>query len=200
MPLTSDTLKKAYGRIAAGMAACAAELNAADGRLGDGDLGITLDRGSREVLEQCRELPENLGAAFLKTAQAFTRTSGSTFGTLVATGLMAAAKATQGRTSVEWRELGALLGSAGAAMAARGKAALGDKTVLDALEAVRSAVEGLDDPTAQWHAASTALDTTLAAFRGRPNKVGRARIFGEKTIGIDDPGMLALRRIVDALR
>jgi dihydroxyacetone kinase-like protein len=199
MPLTADTLKATYARVAAGMDACAAELNAADGKVGDGDLGITLARGAREVLEQCSDLPADLGAAFLKTAQAFTKTSGSTFGTLVATGLMAAAKATRGRTEVAWSELSALLGAAGAAMSARGKANLGDKTVLDALDAVRAAVAGLDNPAAQLGAASRALDAALADFRGRPNKVGRARIFGEKTIGLDDPGMLALRRMVDAL-
>ena len=82
---------------------------------------------------------------------------------------------------------------------ARGKAHLGDKTVLDALDAIRAAVAGLDDPKAQCAAASKAVDETLDAFRDKPNKVGRARIFADRTIGLNDPGMMALRRVVDGL-
>jgi phosphoenolpyruvate---glycerone phosphotransferase subunit DhaL len=75
--------------------------------------------------------------ALLKCAQAFTKLSGSTYGTLLATGLMSAAKATKGRTEVPWSEVSSLLASALQAMAQRSGGKLGEKTVLDALEAVR---------------------------------------------------------------
>ncbi len=39
----------------------------------------------------------------------------------------------------------------------------------------------------------------LAEFRDRPFRQGRARIFGEKGLGRDDPGMVAFRRIVESL-
>ena len=39
----------------------------------------------------------------------------------------------------------------------------------------------------------------LDAFRDRPNRVGRARMFADKTIGLDDPGMVALQRMVESL-
>ena len=42
--------------------------------------------------------------ALLACAQAMTKVSGSSYGTLLATGLMAAAKATRGRTEVPWSE------------------------------------------------------------------------------------------------
>jgi len=182
------------------MEASMEELNTRDGAVGDGDLGVTMSRGAREVMEQAADLPDDVGLALLKTAQAFTKTSGSTFGTLIATGLMAAAKSTKGRTDVPWGEMSALLEAAVTAMMKRGKANLGDKTVIDGLDAIRAAVAGLDDPESQVSAASDALDGALEAFRDRPNKVGRARIWADKTIGLDDPGMIALRRVVDALR
>ncbi len=199
MALTTSILKTAWTRVAAQMDACKDELNALDGAVGDGDLGITMSRGAREVVEQLDALPDDLGMAFMKTAQAFTKTSGSTFGTLIATGLMAAAKATKGRTEAPWSEMPALLTGALDAMKARGKAELGDKTVLDALAAARDAIQGKDDPAGQLAAAAAAVDATLAAFRDKPNKVGRARIFAEKTVGLDDPGMVAFRRVVDGL-
>ncbi|WP_316978262.1 dihydroxyacetone kinase subunit L [Shumkonia mesophila] len=199
MALTTQTLKAGFARVAAKMAACAEELNALDGAVGDGDLGITMSRGSREVVEQIDSLPDDLGIAFMKTAQAFTKTSGSTFGTLIATGFMAVAKSVKGRTDLPWAEVPVLLGTAIEAMKARGKAELGDKTVLDALAAARDAIAGLDQAAQQLVAAKTAVDAALAAFRDRPNKVGRARIFADKTIGRDDPGMVAFRRVLDGL-
>jgi len=36
-------------------------------------------------------------------------------------------------------------------------------------------------------------------FRGKPNKLGRARMFAEKSVGMDDPGMLAFQRILAGL-
>src|SRR5438093_1098010 len=48
-------------------------------------------------------------------------------------------------------------------------------------------------------AALKAASETLDAFRDRPNKLGRARMFGERTIGLDDPGMLAFSRLLIAV-
>jgi dihydroxyacetone kinase-like protein len=47
--------------------------------------------------------------------------------------------------------------------------------------------------------ASDAARAALDAFRDKPNRIGRARMFADKTIGMDDPGMVALLRMVDAL-
>lgn len=200
MALTTAIMKRAWSRVAVAMDGSKDELNRLDGAVGDGDLGITMSRGMCEVMEQIDTLPEDVGMAFMKTAQAFTKTSASTFGTLIATGLMAAAKATKGRTEVPWSEMSALLGAAVEAMMARGKANLGDKTVLDGLTAIQAAVTGRSDPGEQLTVASQAVDGALNAFRDKPNRVGRARIFADKTIGRDDPGMMALLRVVEGLR
>ena len=40
---------------------------------------------------------------------------------------------------------------------------------------------------------------TIDDFRDRESKVGRARIFSEKSIGLDDPGMLAFQRMFEAI-
>ncbi len=200
MALTTESLKTGLTRIAAAMEAAADELNTADGKLGDGDLGVTMVRGGRLVTEALPELPEDVGLALMKCAQAFTKTSGSSYGTLLATGLMSAAKATRGRTEVPWAETGALLAGALEAMRLRGKASLGDKTVLDAIDAARVEIGDLDDPTAIAEAADRGVAAALDRFRDQPNKVGRARIFGDRSIGLDDPGMLAFKRVVEALK
>lgn len=199
MALTSTSLRHAMSRLVDILPALEAELNLADSRLGDGDTGTMLAR----VVEAMHAAPpdqgSDVGLAFMAYARATMGATGSSLGTLIATGLMSAAKRTKGRTEVPWSELGDMLGEARDAMSARGGAALGDKTVLDALDAVARSVVGLTQADGIQAAASTAARATLEEFRDRPNKMGRARMFADASRGLDDPGMLALAKIVDAI-
>lgn len=199
MALDHAALSAGLAAIAAHMETVADELNALDGQLGDGDLGVTMVRGGREVVASLPALPPEIGESLMKVAQAFTKVSGSSYGTLLATGLMSAAKATRGRADVPWSEVSPLLEGALEAMRTRGKASLGDKTVLDTVAAAAEATKGLDDPAAILAASRKAVAETMDRFRGQPAKVGRARIFGEKSVGLDDPGMRAFKDILDGL-
>ena len=142
MTLTVADLRGAVTRLTAAMERDFDALNTADGALGDGDLGVTLTRGMRAITELSPGLPDDLGQALLACAQALTKTSGSSYGTLMATGLMSMAKALRGRTEVEASEVSALIAGARDAMQARGKAELGGKTVLDSLDAMAKATAG----------------------------------------------------------
>lgn len=199
MTLTVTDLRAAIARLAAAMARDFDALNAADGALGDGDLGVTMKRGSQAMADLAPGLADDLGLALMSCAQAFTKVSGSSYGTLMATGLMAMAKVVKGRTEIETGEVSSLVAAARDAMQARGKADLGGKTVLDSLDAVAKATAGLSEPAAVAEAATRAAAAAQAALRDRPATVGRARIFGEKTIGMDDPGMIAMTAIVAAI-
>jgi dihydroxyacetone kinase-like protein len=199
MTLTVADLRAAIDRLVVAMERDFDALNTADGALGDGDLGVTLARGTKAMQEAGPTLPDDLGQALLACAQAFTKTSGSSYGTLMATGLMAMAKALKGRTSVDPSEVSGLIAAARDAMQARGKADLGGKTVLDSLDAMAKATAGLTDAVAVATAAADAAAAAQAALRERPATVGRARIFGERTIGMDDPGMIAMTHIAAAV-
>lgn len=199
MSVDRAALLAAIERLKLAMDANFDRLNAADGALGDGDLGVTMTRGMALVAEGAPELPDDIGQALLRCAQAFTKSSGSSYGTLLATGLMAMAKATRGRSEVAVGDLASLVAAARDAMIARGKAELGGKTVLDSLDAVAAALDGVADPADAAAAARAGVSGALDAFRDRPATVGRARIFAEKSRGMDDPGMLAMALIVDAL-
>ena len=97
-PITSKDLHAALSRIAASMQGAAAELNAAGGSLGDGDLGITVSRGFAEAAAV--EIPEDIGLAFMECAKAMQRVSSSSYGTLLAMAAMSAAQATKGRSEI----------------------------------------------------------------------------------------------------
>ncbi|MGI9335168.1 MAG: dihydroxyacetone kinase subunit L [Gammaproteobacteria bacterium] len=197
--LDTPTLRSGIERIADALEAHAQELTEADARLGDGDLGVTLARAAQASREAAPALPSDVGQAFMQCAQVFMRVSSSSYGTLVATGLMSAAKASKGRTEVPWSEISALLGAALEAMMKRGRGELGQKTVLDSLEAARLATAGATDAQKILIAAREAVTTALEEFRPRTCGLGRARMYTDKSAGLDDPGMLAFKVIVDAL-
>lgn len=195
--ITSDGLRLGLGRVAAAAEAFAPELNAADGALGDGDLGITVSKGFAEA--RSASLPDDVGLAFLECAKAFQRASSSSYGTLVATAFMSAAKACRGRDAVPAAEVPKLLDGALDAMMARGKGRLGDKTVLDSLAAVAAALrDGAD--AGMLDRAVDAARTAVDDFRPKPNRLGRARSYGERSAGLPDPGQLGLLRILEGLR
>ncbi|WP_372801094.1 dihydroxyacetone kinase subunit L [Paracoccus seriniphilus] len=200
MNITTENLQTAIDRIQNRIGPIGDEMNMLDGQLGDGDLGVTLVNGFNNLAETSADLPEDLGKALFNAAKAITAVSGSSFGTLMATALMAAGKSVKGETSVAMTRLPDLLASAQEAMIARGGASLGDKTMLDVLEAVIAALrEAGDDPRNMQQAALSAANKTLDEYRDKPNKVGRARVYSEKSVGLDDPGMMAVKRLIECL-
>ena len=173
------------------------ELNTADGLLGDGDLGVTMIRGFRQIIADLETLPEDIGMAFFQCAKAFTKSSGSSYGTLLATGMMAIAKVKKGQTGIELEEVSGLFDIALEAMQKRGKASLGDKTVLDVLAAVREASKNQAEGQGLLDSINQAINDTMDEFRNRQSQIGWACIFGKKPIGLDDPGTLAFKRIFE---
>jgi dihydroxyacetone kinase-like protein len=125
--------------------------------------------------------------------------SSSSFGTLFATALIGVGKTLGSRTSFEWDEVAGLLATAQERMIARGKAALGDKTVLDAIDAAIGALKSASSAEDARGKVRAAVRAAVDDFAARPNKVGRARIFAEKSEGIPDPGMAAFAVMVEAV-
>lgn len=196
--ITIIEIREAIVRIKEAVQRASEDLSARDGQLGDGDLGITLEKAFNRLAEIAPTLPQDLGKALSTAAAAVTKVSSSSFGTLVATGLMAAAKQTIGKTELPREALSQILKSACQKMSERGSAALGDKTVLDTIDAAAQALES--NPVDPARAVITAVDQTIALFRDRQSKIGRARIFADRSVGLDDPGMVAFRVMVGALR
>lgn len=196
MQINATVLNAALQRVANHARSKRDELCAADAQLGDGDLGITVSEG----FDACAklDLPEDVGKAFYEMAKTFQSVSSSSFGTLVATGMMAAAKELKGRSAFDSTEISNLLGKARDAMLTRGKSSLGGKTVLDGLDAQVKALA--DNAEGLLGQAVEAARMTVETYRVKKNEVGRARIFGEKSVGLPDPGQLALVVMTEGLR
>ena len=84
-------------------------------------------------------------------------------------------------------------------MQMRGKASLGDKTVLDVIAAAGEAAKNQTDWNTMLKSINKAINDTIELYRDRQSQIGRARIFGEKSIGLDDPGMLAFKRMFESI-
>ena len=200
MMITTESIQSVIIRLNQVMEQSADELNTADGLLGDGDLGVTMIRGSRHLLEELESLPKDIGMAFFQCAKAFTKSSGSSYGTLLATGMMAVAKVKKGQTEIKLDEVSDLFNISLEAMQMRGKACLGDKTVLDVIAAARDAAKNQTDWNSMLNSINKSINDTIELYRDRQSQIGRARIFGEKSIGLDDPGMLAFKRMFESMQ
>ena len=199
MPLTTQSLKAGISSIRERLETEHQRLTDLDAQLGDGDLGVTLLKAFRALEDIKATLPADLGMAFLAAGSAVSKVSSSSFGTLMATALLVVAKDSRGKTEIAWGDMARLLHLAREAMMARGKAALGDKTVLDSLMAIEAALEGTGEPENQLMAARQAAEAALIEFRRKPNRIGRARVYAERSIGIDDPGMAAVAVMLEGL-
>ena len=198
MTLDATQLKDAFARVCVGLHAAAPELNALDGRLGDGDLGATLDKCATEVEATLPQMTDTLTDVLRRAALGCANASGSSFGTLLAQALLTAAKRSEQTAALTREDVVSLIRQITDVLSARGGAKLGDKTVLDALNAVGDALEA-DESDAWKSVACKAIEETLGAFRGRPNRIGRARMFAERSAGQDDPGMVALLRMAQSI-
>ncbi|MFH8135729.1 dihydroxyacetone kinase subunit L [Pantoea osteomyelitidis] len=174
-----------------------AELNVLDGQLGDGDLGATLEKCAQLTGAALQDLLPDTGLSeiFRVAARACMQASGSSFGTLLAQALIVASKFSSDKTALTRPEMATLLHQIIDTLAQRGGAIPGDKTVLDGLQALAETLEKPAHPGELRRSMQAALDS----FRPLPNRMGRARMFAEKSQGMDDPGMVALLRLVESL-
>ena len=199
MSVTVSTIASAIARAHQAMGPLEQVLNDADAKLGDGDTGGMLARVIGKMAEMDLSGAADPGVALTQLAKAATVATGSSLGTLFATGLLAAGREAKGRQVIAAGDLAGLVATARDAMIARGGASLGDKTVLDSLDAIAAALQGAKTIEGAAGAAAKAAAEALDAFRSKPNRIGRARMFGDQTIGHDDPGMLAIKALSAAL-
>lgn len=197
MSLNAEQLCAVLLRCCSRAKAAAEELNRLDGLLGDGDLGATLEKCARLTEASLATAPQDISAVFQAASMACVRASGSSFGTLLGVALLTAAKQSSSAKTLEPQAIPAMLEAVLTALMARGGASLGDKTVLDAIDALLQALK--TQPPESWPTiAPQAVAAALESWRQQPNKIGRARMFAERSVGLDDPGMVAFAHLVDA--
>ena len=164
-----------------------------DGAMGDGDQGVTMAIGFGAIAAALPALADqDIGTILTTSGLAFNGTAASTIGALFATACLRAGKEVKGKTAIDLPDLAKMIAAAFTGIQERGKAQVGDKTVLDALAPT---VAALQTAAAQGTPLPNALAQALAAAEAGVQatiplkaKVGRAAWIAERSVGHQDPG------------
>ncbi|KTR10398.1 dihydroxyacetone kinase subunit DhaL [Curtobacterium luteum] len=184
-----------------------AELVTLDREIGDGDHGENLDRGFRAVVEAIDAGSfDTPGSVFKTVATKLISTVGGAAGPLFGTAYLKAAQAAGDAEALDAPTLVAVLTAARDGVVSRGKAEVGDKTMVDAwTPAVDAAASAADDgatPEQVLAAAADAAATGAESTDALVARKGRASYLGERAVGHRDPGaqstVYLLRAAVDA--
>jgi len=168
-----------------------------DGLAGDGDFGISLATGFRQIEKEWDEIPKtDIGAMLLKISMIVSKHVGGSSGPIWGTGFMKAAMLTRGKTEITLDELAAMLGSAIEGIQARGGAQRGDKTLLDALLPIHETLQGASDKAAALRDSAAAADSAVDETRNLVAHRGRASQVGERSANTPDPGIVAIATIL----
>ncbi len=172
------------------------ELTALDQAIGDGDHGFNMKRGFEAVAAEAsaiaaKPLPEALNAIGMQLVMKVGGASGPLYGTL----FMAMGKAIGAQPTMA--EAAAAFDAAVAAVQARGKAEVGQKTMLDVLVPVRDALAAGGPGLARRlpEVAAAAAEATIPVRATR----GRASFLGDRSIGHLDPGARSSSLLIAAV-
>ena len=167
-----------------------------DSAIGDGDFGISLDRGFTAVqTELTANPPPDIRAVFQNVATVLIKTMGGSSGPLLGTFFLRAGASCADKSELAPADLVALFQAGVDGIQQRGKAALGDKTMLDALlpavDAMRGALDGGSGlaEILDWGAA--AAEAGMRATITMQARKGRGSYLGERSVGHQDPGATA---------
>ena len=177
------------------------QLTALDSAVGDGDLGISWERGFTAVqAELSANPPADLRSAFQNVATVLIRTMGGTSGPLVGTFFLRAGAACAGKSELAPADVVALFQAGADGIQQRGKAALGDKTMLDALlpavDEMRGALEAGSGLSEILERGRAAAEAGMQATKTMQARKGRGSYLGDRSVGHQDPGATAAHLLV----
>ncbi|SMQ66647.1 dihydroxyacetone kinase DhaL subunit [Plantibacter sp. VKM Ac-1784] len=180
------------------------ELITLDRDIGDGDHGENLDRGFSAILPKLDEQPGDATPADILKLAATTliSTVGGASGPLYGTALLKASIAVAGEEVLDADAVVALLTAARDGIVLRGKAEVGDKTMVDAwtpaVDAAAASAAAGESPARVLAAAADAAWGGAAATEPLVARKGRASYLGERAIGHRDPGAQSTSYLLQA--
>ncbi len=201
--LTTETVLQWLQNCAATYTQHKDELTELDAAIGDADHGANMARGFTAVQAKLDSLKDkDLGTIFKTVAMTLISTVGGASGPLYGTLFLQAVAGANGKKALTQDELAAVLGAGLQGLMNRGKAVVGEKTMVDAwvpaIEALKpvgddSLAAGVERAVA---AAKKGADSTIPLVA----KKGRASYLGERSAGHLDPGSASTVLLLEALQ
>ncbi|MDJ0754815.1 MAG: dihydroxyacetone kinase subunit DhaL [Ardenticatenaceae bacterium] len=179
-----------------------------DSAIGDADHGINMNRGFSKVLEKLPTIEDSdIGNILKTTGMTLISTVGGASGPLYGTFFMRAGMALASKETLSNDDVYTMLNTGMEGVISRGRASVGDKTMIDAMMPAMAAFKNTLDNGGDLLAAMKAC--VQGAEQGMKDtiplqaKKGRASYLGERSIGHQDPGatssFLMLNMLLQAL-
>ena len=174
-----------------------------DSAIGDADHGANMDRGFRAVMGKLPDLSDkDIGTVLKTVGMTLLSTVGGAGGPLYGTFFLQAGMTTAGKMELTLEDWTAALEAAVKGVVMRGKAELGDKTMVDALTpavaALKAALEQEKPITQALKDSAGAAEAGMVATIPMLALKGRASYLGERSIGHQDPGATSSFLILQA--
>lgn len=169
-----------------------------DAAAGDADLGITARKIAEGIRSANTLLSGDLKADLMLVGKEISKFASSTFGTLFATGFIRASAAVSAENDA-LTNLQKSLQAAFDGISARGKAGIGERTLLDALHPAITSLNSATDLKSGLAQAAIAARAGATATATMMPKHGRAGWIGERAKGIEDAGANVVAAVFEAL-
>ena len=178
----------------------AIRLTELDTAIGDGDHGTNMLRGFSAVRRKLEvTVTGDLGSLFRLVGMTLISAVGGAAGPLYGGFFLEMAKVTAGKACLGKDEISAALAAGLNDIKRRGKAEVGDKTMVDSLSPAVAALESVKELCAAFRAAADAAKTGAEATIPLQARKGRASYLGERSIGHQDPGATSSWLLFEAL-
>ena len=200
------TAQDAFEAMLVSVRSAEAELGRLDAVAGDGDHGSGMVRGLAAAVAAAQEAAgsgQGLGSLLRHAGAAWADLAGGTSGVLW--GVLLAELGTQLGDTVrpDPPSVAAAIKHAAVAIAERGGAQPGDKTLLDALSPFAEVLgKGASDGlplAAAWKAAASAAEKAAQETAGLAARIGRARALAARGVGSPDPGAISMSLCIGAV-
>jgi phosphoenolpyruvate---glycerone phosphotransferase subunit DhaL len=195
---------QAVGLLAGAFAENEVRLCGYDGAVGDGDHGTSMLLGFSQARKSVEERPPaDIGHVFRQVGEAFMENVGGVTGVIVGSMFAAMGESTTGARELGTGDLSRAFSAGLTAMKKRGKAAEGDKSMVDALSpavhAMAAAAEKGQTPDEALRDAAAAAAAGMEATSSMEAKVGRGRYQKDKTVGHVDAGAASISLVIEVL-
>lgn len=203
--LNTTDIADLFRSLASSIAAARDELCRLDGVIGDADHGIAMDQGFSAASKAIDALTAEatLADQWNAAAKGFLNAVGASSGPLYATAFMHAAKAAGARNELPLNEAPRLIVAMAEGIRSRGKAEIGEKTMVDAwAPAASSAAQGMTESLAVNEIMARVREAANAGAESTKSMMatkGRSARLGERSLGHMDPGAASAAMVINVI-
>lgn len=175
-----------------------------DNEIADGDHGVNMAKGFNAVVAKLASMEgKDIGSLLKTTGMTLVSTVGGSAGPLYGTAFMKAGAALRDKAEMTGADLVAAMEAAIGGIKMRGKATVGEKTMLDAIcpayDAIKASVDAGEDIKTALAKGVEAAKAGVEYTKTIKATKGRASYIGERSIGHQDPGATSSLYLMEAM-